>query len=179
MEDKKNITGIRIEVLNKDNSQLNSFYQQIMQFVIVNPNLKDAGANADFLMRNTIFQIVESDLKEAGLITETTWKFLFFKGKKLVLTKEGLAARESAVQEIRANILEDGEIDMEVIVNVLILEKLMWLKRYFSEFEQKELKDKIKMIKETNPEINTKIINLTSFITSFDDSLIILLGAVS
>lgn len=164
---------------NKNTSELNKFYKEILKFITENPSSKDAGKNPDFLAISSIFKIVESELKEAGLIEEKQWRFLFFKRKKLVLSEKGLSTRKSEIQEIRSNILEDGEIDIEVIVNALILEKLFWLTSYFSEFEQKKLKQKIEMVKKANPKISTKIINLVSYITTMDDNLIILLGAVS
>lgn len=55
-------------------------------------------------------------------------------------------ATRSVVEKMRAELLEEGEITEETAALAVLLEKGRCLKQYFSQFEQKEIKEKIKKI---------------------------------
>lgn len=55
-------------------------------------------------------------------------------------------AIRSVVEMMRAELLEDGEVTEETAVLVILLEKGKCLKPYFSKFEQKEMRKKIREI---------------------------------
>jgi hypothetical protein len=175
----KGLTGLSLDILKTDTTGLSNFQQAILSFVVSNPELKDPAKNANFLIETKVFEMVLANMIAAKLIAKVESKFLFFKWSKDVLTAKGKAEQEQLIEEMRANLLEDGEIDIEVIAQILILDKLDGLKRYFSEYEHKELKAKVEKLKSQNPDISTKILNLVSYITTFDDTMILLLGAAS
>ena len=54
---------------------------------------------------------------------------------------------EAVVQKLRAEMLEDGQITEEAIALVALLERSEQIKRYFSSYEDKQLKAKLKEIK--------------------------------
>ncbi|MNN41393.1 hypothetical protein D3C76_967280 [compost metagenome] len=73
--------------------------------------------------------------------------------KKNILTMIGENYRDSynvgdfIVQRIRAELLEDGTIDEDIIYLALILDRNNLLMCYFSEYECKSIKDKISELK--------------------------------
>lgn len=70
-------------------------------------------------------------------------------GKNLYLPSE--AAVDSVVQRIRAELLESGELSEDVVALTMLLHKSGDLQRYFSAYEKKNLKNRLKEIK-TNPQ---------------------------
>jgi cell division protein ZapA (FtsZ GTPase activity inhibitor) len=180
IESKKgNLTGISCKILNTNTAELTDFQLAIFRFVENNPEFKDPVKNSEFLTNTKVFEIVREKLMGEELITKRQSKFLFFSYSNHVLTPEGKQQQEVLVQEIRANLLEEGEIDLDIIALVLILDKLSALKQYFSDYEQREIKAKIEKLKSANPEISTKILNIVSYISSFDDTFVLIMGAVS
>ncbi len=65
-------------------------------------------------------------------------------------SKKGYAPTQEAVRSVvemlRAELLEDGEITEEAATLVILLEKAKCLKPYFSQYEQKEIKKKLRKI---------------------------------
>ncbi len=59
------------------------------------------------------------------------------------------AEKDRAVQRIRAELLEDGPLTDDVVALTALLHKSGDLKRYFSPYEKKALKDRLKEIKNT------------------------------
>ena len=55
---------------------------------------------------------------------------------------------DAVVQKIRAEFLEDGELTDETTVLSMLLKHSGELKRYFSKYEEKELKERLKQLKE-------------------------------
>lgn len=58
---------------------------------------------------------------------------------------------DSVVQSIRAELLEDGELSEDVVVLTMLLHKSGDLQKYFSAYEKKDLKKRLKEIK-NNPQ---------------------------
>ena len=56
------------------------------------------------------------------------------------------------IQNIRAELLEDGELSEDIIALTALLDKSGELSRYFSAYEKKALKARLKEIKE-NPQV--------------------------
>lgn len=67
--------------------------------------------------------------------------------KEIYVPKKANITR--VIEKIRAELLEDGEISEDVIVLTALMDEAGNLKDYFSKYEQKELKNKIKAIKES------------------------------
>ncbi len=176
---KRNLTGISCQVLNTDITGLTDFQQAVFKFVQSNPEFTDPVKNSEFLTNTKVFELVRDKLMAEGLITRKQSKFLFFTYNNHVLTQAGKQQQEVLVQELRANLLEEGEIDLDIVALVLVLDKLTALRQYFSEYEQREIKAKIEKLKSANPEISTKILNIVSYISSFDDTFVLMVGAVS
>lgn len=72
-----------------------------------------------------------------------------FGGRVLYLPNE--ADVDSVVQSIRAELLEDGELSEDVVALTMLLHKSGDLQRYFSDYEKKDLKKRLKEIK-NNPQ---------------------------
>lgn len=73
----------------------------------------------------------------------------FMKGKTLYIPNE--ADVDHIVQNIRAELLEGGEISEDIIVLTALLNKSRDLQRYFSSYEKQALKKRLEEIKE-NPQ---------------------------
>lgn len=71
----------------------------------------------------------------------------------LLGNKYGYAPKKDVItaiiEKIRSELLEDGEISEDVIALTALMDKAGNLKDYFSKYEQKELKNKIKTIKQS------------------------------
>jgi hypothetical protein len=178
-QDKKSIVGIKIVILNQNPTNLSIFEQTVFDYLAENPTLDDPAKNAHFLTQKNIFTIVLESLIAQGYIMKEQKKFLFFPVIKYKLTDRGEKEKSITIESLRANILEDGEIDIDTIAHVLILDKLAALNQYFSDFERKQLKEKIEKLKTSNSEINEKFINIVSYISSSDDSFITIVAAAS
>lgn len=68
------------------------------------------------------------------------------KKEKLVPT---LKTKTNIVQKIRAELLDDGNITDEVAILTVLLDRAGFLKIYFSKFERKNIKEKIKKLLES------------------------------
>ena len=68
-----------------------------------------------------------------------------FGGKDLYIPNE--ADVDAVVQRIRAELLEDGELSEDVVALTMLLNKSGDLKQYFSAYEKKDLKKRLKEIK--------------------------------
>lgn len=72
-----------------------------------------------------------------------------FGGKDAYIPNE--ADVDSVVQSIRAELLEDGELSEDVVALTILLHKSGDLQKYFSAYEKKDLKKRLKEIK-NNPQ---------------------------
>lgn len=68
-----------------------------------------------------------------------------FGGKDLYIPNESDV--DAVVQSIRAELLEDGELSEDVVALTMLLNKSSDLKQYFSAYEKKDLKKRLKEIK--------------------------------
>lgn len=95
---------------------------------------------------NELLNAIVNELKAAGAVEPVKTGILGSKEsyapKKAVIT--------GIVEKIRAELLEDGEISEEVIALTALLDKAGQLKDYFSKYEQKELKEKISQIRNSD-----------------------------
>ena len=85
---------------------------------------------------------VGKSLKDAGLAEETETGF-FGKRKGYVHSKQAI---HYVIDMVRSELLEEGEVTENIAVLVILLERGKIIKKYFSDFEQKEMKGRIKEI---------------------------------
>ena len=85
---------------------------------------------------------VGTSLEEMGLVSITE-SGINSKRKNYVPTKQAV---HYVVDLIRSELLEDGEITEDIACLVALLERSKIMKEYFSSFEQKEIKHKLKEI---------------------------------
>lgn len=71
----------------------------------------------------------------------------FWGGKNVYIPNE--ADVDSIVQSIRAELLEDGELSEDIVALTVLLNKSGDLQKYFSVYEKKDLKKRLKEIKNT------------------------------
>ena len=91
-------------------------------------------------------QSVKDSLEENGMMIKSE-AGLLNKRQILVPSKE---ARTGVIEKIRAELLEEGEITEDVVILTVLLDQADCLKEYFSKYEQKELKGKLKEIRESS-----------------------------
>ena len=91
---------------------------------------------------------VGKSLVEAGCAAEERGGL--FGGKTIYVPNE--KALDRVIQNIRAELLEDGELSEDIIALTALLDKSGELSRYFSAYEKKALKARLKEIKE-NPQV--------------------------
>ena len=93
----------------------------------------------------------------------------------LLSNKESYAPKKEIItgiiEKIRAELLENGEISEDVIALTALMDKAGNLKDYFSKFEQKELKNKIEVIKKS--EAGTLAKEMAQHIEALDIAAII------
>ena len=100
----------------------------------------------NFTTKKVIFiydGLIES-LREAGCIETVTKKGLFGL-KRLEQVKKDCA--DAVVEKIRAEFLEEGELSDETMTLSALLYHSGELKRYFSKYEEKEMKKRLKEVK--------------------------------
>lgn len=94
---------------------------------------------------NELLDTLLDSLKEADVVEPVK--------AGLLGNKEGYVPKKEVItgiiEKIRSELLEDGEISEEVIALTALMDKAGNLKEYFSNYEQKELKKKIEIIKES------------------------------
>lgn len=91
---------------------------------------------------NKLMEAVGQSLEEAGCAQAA--KAGFFSGQTGYIPHKEVISR--VINLMRTELLEDGEITEDVVALAILLEKSKSLKLYFSAFEQKELKGKLKEI---------------------------------
>ena len=101
---------------------------------------------------------IGDSLTEAGCVRKERGGLL---GGKTVYIP-GAEAVDGVVQNIRAEFLEKGELSEDIIALTALLHKSGDLSRYFSDYEKKDLKKRIKEIRE-NPD-NEEIRRVTDYV---------------
>ena len=107
---------------------------------------------------NGLVEDLGESLAELGCVRKE--KGGFMNGKTLYIPNEGDV--DHIVQNIRAELLEDGEISEDIVVLTALLNKSQDLQRYFSSYEKQALKKRLAEIKE-NPQ-NELIHKATEYI---------------
>ena len=107
---------------------------------------------------NRLIEDIGESLAELGCVRKE--KGGFMNGKTLYIPNE--ADVDHIVQNIRAELLEDGEISEDIVVLTALLNKSQDLQRYFSSYEKQALKKRLTEIKE-NPQ-NELIHKATEYI---------------
>lgn len=91
---------------------------------------------------NELMESVGVALIDMGLV-ESEKTGVFGNKKSYIPKKEAI---NRVIDMVRAELLEDGDVTEDIVALVILLDKSKTLKRYFSEFEQRELKNKLKEI---------------------------------
>lgn len=107
---------------------------------------------------NGLVEDLGESLAELGCVRKE--KGGFMNGKTLYIPNESDV--DHIVQNIRAELLEDGEISEDIVVLTALLNKSQDLQRYFSSYEKQALKKRLAEIKE-NPQ-NELIHKATEYI---------------
>ena len=107
---------------------------------------------------NRLIEDIGESLAELGCVRKE--KGGFMNGKTLYIPNE--ADVDHIVQNIRAELLEDGEISEDIVVLTALLNKSQDLQRYFSSYEKQALMKRLAEIKE-NPQ-NELIHKATEYI---------------
>lgn len=100
-----------------------------------------------------------------GLGCVTSEKSFFFKSKLRFVPNTDEV--DKVIQKIRAELLENGPISDETVALVSLLEKSKQIKQYFSSYEAKQLKSRLKEIREapTNQLIKQMVDYVDSLVT--------------
>lgn len=93
---------------------------------------------------NELIDSIGASLAKKGCVQREE-KSGLFGGKDLYIPNE--ADVDAVVQSIRAELLEDGELSEDVVALTMLLNKSGDLKQYFSAYEKKDLKKRLKEIK--------------------------------
>ncbi|WP_458352679.1 GOLPH3/VPS74 family protein [Peribacillus frigoritolerans] len=117
-----------------------------------------------FKQREIYKLVIESLVEKEILQIENTEILLIVPKKKYV---DVMNTRNYIVEKIRAELLEEGRVEMNTIALVLFLYTKNMLNDYFSDFERKALKQKIKELRkekifETIKSIENEILKLDS-----------------
>ena len=108
---------------------------------------------------NELIDSIGASLVQKGCVQRDE-KDGLFGGKDLYIPNE--TDVDSVVQSIRAELLEDGELSEDIVALAMLLHKSGDLQKYFSAYEKKDLKKRIKEIRE-NPD-NEEIRRVTDYV---------------
>lgn len=141
-----------------------SYLRQVYDIVVKKQPIKFENAIEYFSFNftdkyiNGLVEDLGESLAELGCVRKE--KGGFMNGKTLYIPNE--ADVDHIVQNIRAELLEDGEISEDIVVLTALLNKSQDLQRYFSSYEKQALKKRLAEIKE-NPQ-NELIHKATEYI---------------
>lgn len=102
-------------------------------------SIKDFGKS-----KNELFNNIAHSLEKTGAVHSITNSNIFGESKSFIPNKKD---KNLIIEQIRAEILEDGKISDDTIALSMLLEKTSHLNDYFSKHERKELKEKIEEIR--------------------------------
>lgn len=107
-------------------------------------------------LRDTIYNtIIQSIIKKDALQVVNS-PYLLNSSKKKYIDSKNIG--DFLVQKIRAELLEDGNIDDNTLCLIILLDENKMLMSYFSEYEYKDIKEKIEKIYERKSTDKFKII---------------------
>ncbi len=95
-------------------------------------------------MPNSLIEAVAGSLEAAGLLQRETGGLLGRSPRYVPVP----AARDRAVEALRAELLEEGAVSEEAAAMALLLHKSGQLNRYFSPYERKGLKARLKALRQ-------------------------------
>lgn len=119
---------------------------------------------------NEMIDAVGKSLVAAGCATEERGGL--FGGKTVYVPDE--KALDHVIQNIRAELLEEGELSEDIIVLTALLDKSGELSRYFSAYEKKRLKARLKEIRE-----NPQATSLRKVMEDIDNLFLLLIVAAT
>ena len=144
--------------------QVKSYLRQVYDIVAKKQPIKFENAIEYFSFNftdkyiNGLVEDIGESLAELGCVRKE--KGGFMNGKTVYIPNE--ADVDHIVQNIRAELLEAGEISEDIVVLTALLNKSQDLRRYFSSYEKQALKKRLDEIKE-NPQ-NELIHKATEYI---------------
>lgn len=118
---------------------------------------------------NELTDALMDSLKEADVVEPVKTGLLG--NKESYVPKKAVVT--GIIEKIRSELLEDGEISEDVIALTALMDKAGSLKDHFSKYEQKELKQKIEMIKQSGAGKRAK--EMVQHIEALDMAAIMLL----
>jgi len=117
----------------------------------------------------TVFNMLIESLSNKKAINKTKSRFLLIFNKTLFIPD--LKFVDSIIQQIRAEILEEGKVEPLVVALVLLLDQSKLLKSYFSDYERDDLNKKINDLKKDNSKESNEIILIIESIKQVIDSI--------
>lgn len=123
-----------------------------------------------------LYELINSigaSLEELGLVTSACTGI--FKNKNAYIPNSN--AVHYVVDMIRAELLEDVEVTEDIALLIVLLEKSKLLKTYFSEYEQKEVKEKLKDL--VNSDTGKKIKEMVDYVDNMIATMAVLIVAYS
>ncbi|WP_078411002.1 GOLPH3/VPS74 family protein [Priestia abyssalis] len=116
--------------------------------------------------RKYVYEAVTASLAEKDLLEiHEKNTFGLLKTRKTIVKND---AQDPIVQKIRAELLEDGAVTKETATLCFLLEKAKMLKHYFSSYEQKQLKSRLKELQKTHEEEWKTIKRIQQLISEMD-----------
>jgi hypothetical protein len=116
--------------------------------------------------RNYVYEAVTASLMKQHLLEIKEKRTLgLFKSRKPIVMQD---AQDPVVQKIRAELLEEGTVTKETAALCFLLEKAKMLKHYFSNYEQKQLKSRLKELQAAYEEEWRTIKRIQQLISEMD-----------
>ncbi|MDQ0242873.1 hypothetical protein J2S09_000409 [Bacillus fengqiuensis] len=116
--------------------------------------------------RKYVYEAVTASLVEKDLLEiHVKNTFGLLKRRKATVKND---AQDPIVQKIRAELLEEGRVTKETVTLCFLLEKAKMLKHYFSSYEQKQLKSRLKELQKTHEEEWKTIKRIQQLISEMD-----------
>ena len=112
---------------------------------------------------------VGDSLADIGFVSITETNGIIGKKKSYIPSREAV---HYVIDMIRAELLEDGEITEDIACLVVLLERSRIIKTYFSAFEQKEIRQKLKEI------MNSEAGQLVKYMIDYLDNTIAMMTAL-
>lgn len=112
---------------------------------------------------------VGDSLADIGFVSITETNGIIGKKKSYIPSREAV---HYVIDMIRAELLEDGEITEDIACLVVLLERSRIIKTYFSAFEQKEIRQKLKEI------MNSEAGQLVKYMIDYLDNTIAIMTAL-
>ena len=152
----------------------NNYLKPLYEYIKEKETLKIDKLATDYLCSftdkktNELIELIGKSLKELGITHEEQIGVL---SKSNVYVAENETIKQ-AINEIKSELLENEDITEENAVIYMLLEKSKLLKEYFSKFELKELKEKMKTIIKNE---NYKTIKVIKEVTDYIEDVVVTL----